>query len=221
MFDADWFWNLDKTLRERGLDSDSKSFDEIREMLATPKRLSGDAFSDECAYVILAGGFSQKTAKRIHKTICEKLRMGAGFDDLIKIFNNKNKINAICKIWQNRNALCDEYYSKKTLDDKLAFIQTLPHIGKITANHLARNLGCDIVKYDIWIQRLGALYAGNQEIFAIIDNGKLNPQIKKYCDDMFAHLVAQTGLPRGYIDVVLWKSCQNGLIKGLKDGCEN
>lgn len=221
MFDADWFWNLDKTLRERGLDSDSKSFDEIREMLATPKRLSGDAFADECAYVILAGGFSQKTAKRIHKTICEKLRMGAGFDDLIKIFNNKNKINAICKIWQNRNALCDEYYSKKTLDDKLAFIQTLPHIGKITANHLARNLGCDIVKYDIWIQRLGALYAGNSEIFAIIDNGKLNPQIKKYCDDMFAHLVAQTGLPRGYIDVVLWKSCQNGLIKGLKDGCEN
>ena len=221
MFDADWFWNLDKTLRERGLDSDSKSFDEIREMLATPKRLSGDAFSDECAYVILAGGFSQKTAKRIHKIICEKLRAGADFDDLIKIFNNKNKINAICKIWQNRNALCDEYYSKKTLDDKLAFIQTLPHIGKITANHLARNLGCDIVKYDIWIQRLGALYAGNPEIFAIIDNGKLNPQIKKYCDDMFAHLVRETGLPRGYVDVVLWKSCQNGLIKGLKDGCEN
>ena len=101
MFDADWFWNLDKTLRERGLDSDSKSFDEIREMLATPKRLSGDAFADECAYVILAGGFSQKTAKKIHKTICEKLRAGAVFDDLIKIFNNKNKINAICKIWKN------------------------------------------------------------------------------------------------------------------------
>ncbi len=97
----------------------------------------------------------------------------------------------------------------------------MPHIGKITANHLARNLGCDIVKYDIWIQRLGVLYAEKPEFFKLIDNGNLNPDIKKYCDDMFSHLVRETNFPRGYIDVVLWKACQNGLIKGLKDGCKN
>ena len=221
MFDKDWFLDLEKKLRERGLDSDSKSFDEIREMLATGKHLSPDAFADECFYVILAGGFSQKTAKKIHKVICENLRAGACYNDLLKVFNNKNKINAICKIWQNRDALCRDYYAQKTLDDKLSFIQALPHIGKITANHLARNLGCDVVKYDIWIQRLGALYAGKPELFAIIDNGKLNPKIKCACDDMFNHLVTQTNFPRGYIDVVLWKSCQNGLIEGLKDGCKN
>jgi hypothetical protein len=221
MFDKDWFLDLEKTLRKRGLDSDSKSFDEIREMLATGKQLSPDAFADECNYVILAGGFSQKTAKKIHAIICGALRDGADTDALFQIFHNKNKINAIYKIWQNRDVLCRDYYAQKTLDDKLSFIQKLPHIGKITANHLARNLGCDVVKYDIWIQRLGALYAGNPELFAVIDNGNLNPKIKCACDDMFAHLVAQTNLPRGYIDVVLWKSCQNGLIKGLKDGCEN
>ena len=38
-------------------------------------------------------------------------------------------------------------------------------------------------------------------------------EIKSACDDMFVHLVKQTGLPRGYIDVVLWKSLQQGLIK--------
>jgi hypothetical protein len=221
MFTADWFFDLDKTLRAQGLDSDSKSFDEIREMLASPKRLSPDSFAFECAYVILAGGFSQKTAKKIHAKICEKLADGADVSALLKLFNNKNKINAIYKIWQNRNTLCAEYYSRKTLDDKLSFIQTLPHIGKITSHHLARNLGCDIVKYDVWIQRLGVLYAGKTEFFAMIDNGKLNPQIKKYCDDMFNHLVSVTNLPRGYIDVVLWKAAQNGLIKGLKDGCKN
>ena len=220
-FSASWFFELERTLRERGLDSDSKSFDEIREMLATPKRLSPDCFANECAYVILAGGFSQKTAKKIHKTICDALRSGAGADDLFNIFHNKNKINAIYKIWQNRNLFCDKYYSKQTLEDKLNFIQTLPHIGKITANHLARNLGCDVVKYDVWIQRLGALYAGKPEFFKLIDNGNLNPEIKKYCDAMFEHLVRETGLPRGYIDVVLWKSCQNGLIKDLKNGCKN
>lgn len=221
MFDKKCFFELEKTLRERGLDSDSKSFDEIRDMLAIPKRLSPDCFAFECAYVILAGGFSQKTAKKIHSVICEKLLSGANVDDLFNVFHNKNKINAIYKIWQNRKELCVEYYNQKTLDDKLNFIQKLPHIGKITANHLARNLGVDIVKYDIWIQRLGVVYAGKPEFFMRVDNGKLNTEIKKYCDDMFSHMVCVTGLPRGYIDVVLWKSAQNGLIEELKNGCKN
>lgn len=221
MFDKNWFLDLDKELREQGLDSDAHSFDEILARLKNKNPVTSNEFAFECAYVILAGGFSQKTAKKIHAKICENLLAGADVSALLKLFNNKNKINAIYKIWQNRNTLCDEYYSRKTLDDKLNFIQTLPHIGKITSHHLARNLGCDIVKYDVWIQRLGVLYAGKTEFFAMIDNGKLNPQIKKYCDDMFNHLVSVTNLPRGYIDVVLWKSAQNGLIKGLKDGCKN
>ena len=221
MFDADWFFNLEKTLRARGLDSDDMSFDEIREMLAHPRKLSSDAFADACAYVILAGGFSQKTAKKIHKVICEMLCAGADADCLFNIFHNKNKVNAIYKIWQNRDEYAREYYAQKNLDDKLKYIQSLPHIGKITANHLARNLGENIVKYDIWIQRLGVLYAGKPAFFACVDNGKLNPEIKKYCDDMFEHLVRETGLPLGYIDVVLWKSCQNGLIKELKNGCKD
>ena len=195
-------------------------------MLAAPKRLSPDFFADECFYVILAGGFSQKTAKKIHYVICDALRRGADADALFQIFHNKNKVNAIYKIWQNRDALCAEYYAQKTLDDKLKFIQKLPHIGKITANHLARNLGIDIVKYDIWIQRLGVAFAKQSTKFtaqsskykvqsSIVDNTKLNPEIKKYCDAMFEHLVDETKLPRGYIDVVLWKACQNHLIQGI------
>lgn len=64
MFTADWFYGLDKTLREMGLDSDAQSFDEIKQMLAVPRRFSPDEFAQMCAYVILAGGFSQKTAKK-------------------------------------------------------------------------------------------------------------------------------------------------------------
>lgn len=212
MFTADWFFDLDKTLRARGLDSDDMSFDEIRDMLAHPRKLSPDAFADACSYVILAGGFSQKTAKKIHKKICDALRDGADADSLFQIFHNKNKVNAIYKIWQNRDDYTREYYVQKSIDDKLKYLSSLPHIGKITSHHLARNLGCDIVKYDIWIQRLGVLYAGKQAFFAHIDNSKLNPQIKKYCDDMFDCLVTQTNLPRGYIDVVLFRACQNKLI---------
>ena len=214
MFDANWFFDLEKQIRNLGADSDAQSFDEIRENLSHPRKLSPTEFADMCAYVILAGGFSQKTAKRIHKQIMDSVREnGADFDTLFSMFHNKNKINAICEIWRNKNALCAEYYGLDGLDDKLKFLSHLPHIGKITANHLARNLGENVVKYDIWIQRLGVAYGENSALSQFIDNGKLNPEIKKACDEMFAHLSHETGLPIGYIDVVLWKGCQLGLVK--------
>ena len=212
MFDKNWFFNLESRLREMGLDSDDKSFNEIREMLSHPKKLSDVEFASAVSYVILAGGFSQKTAKKIHRIIMEKMPENPRIEDLLKIFNNKNKINAIKKIWDNRQQYCDDFYAIENVDDKIKYLQNLPHIGKITANHLARNLGIDVVKYDIWIQRLGVLYGGNSGLAQKIDNGDLDKDIKKLCDDMFACLVKETGLPRGYIDVVLWKACQNKLI---------
>ena len=210
MFSAKWFFDLERKIKDMGADSDAQSFDEIREMLAHPRRLAPDAFAEMCAYVILAGGFSQKTAKRIHKNIMDYIyKNGADFDAIFQMFHNKNKVSAICKIWNERCALCDGFYKCENDDDRVAYLATLPHIGKITANHLARNLGVNIVKYDVWIRRLGAQYAG---IRRIDENGKLTPDVKRACDDMFAHMVAATGLPRGYIDVVLWKALQIGLV---------
>ena len=213
-FSASWFANLESQIRAMGADSDAQSFDEIKEILSNPKKFSPTEFADMCAYVILAGGFSQKTAKKIHATITEYLHnRGSDVDGLLSLFNNKNKINAIVKIWDNKNALCDEYYGIDDFDEKIKFLQNLPHIGKITANHLARNLGENVVKYDIWIQRLGVVFSNKPKLAQYIDNGKLNWEIKCACDDMFAHLSRETGLPIGYIDVVLWKGCQLGLIK--------
>lgn len=209
-FSRDWFFDLDARLRGAGLDSDVQSFDEILQNLRARKIYDADALAGHCVYVILAGGFSQVTAKKIYQKIMESLReFGADYNRLIELFNNKNKVSAICKIWENRAEICNMYYTLKSLDDRLAYLQKLPHIGKITANHLARNLGEDVVKYDIWIQRLGCAFVGKK---LPIDNAKLSPDVKCACDDMFAHLAAQTGLPRGYIDVVLWKSCQVKLI---------
>ena len=68
-FTRDWFFYLDSLLRARGMDSDAQSFDEILENLRVRKKYSSDEFAWHAIYVILAGGFSQKTAKRIHKNI--------------------------------------------------------------------------------------------------------------------------------------------------------
>ena len=147
IFSADWFFELEKQIRRMGADSDAQTFDEIRENLSHPRKLTPVEFADMCAYVILAGGFSQKTAKKIHGAITEYLhKNNANFDELFAIFHNKNKINAVCEIWNNKNALCAEYYGIDNLDDKLKYLSKLPHIGKITANHLARNFGENVVK---------------------------------------------------------------------------
>jgi len=212
MFTAKWFFGLEKQIREMGADSDAQSFDEIRENLAHPRRFSADEFAAMCAYVILAGGFSQKTAKRIHKNVMDYIyKNGPDFDAIFQMFHNKNKVSGICKIWENRAGLCDGFYKCADDDARLKYLATLPHIGRITANHLARNLGIDVVKYDVWIRRLGALYGG------IRCMDELTDEIKVACDDMFAHLVRETGLPRGYIDVVLWKASQLKIIS--MDAC--
>ena len=92
MFSRKWFFDLDKKLRMAGLDSDAQSFDEILENLKQRKIYSPDAFASHCAYVILAGGFSQKTAKKIHAKIMNFLcENGADFDSLIQIFITKIK----------------------------------------------------------------------------------------------------------------------------------
>ncbi len=211
-FSKSWFADLESKLRAMGLDSDDKSFDEIKENLQNRKILSPDEFASTVVYVILAGGFRQKTAKEYHKILMNKLSHNPGFDELFQIFKNDKKIRAILRVWENRDNFCADYYKCDTLATRIDYLKTLPHIGNITANHLARNLGEDMVKYDIWIQRLGVLYSGNPALYQKVDNGNLQPEIKQACDDMFDCMVRETGLPRGYIDVVLFRACQNHLI---------
>ena len=92
MFDSNWFFDLESQLREMGLDSDDKSFDEIKQNLSNPKKLSCDEFANAVFYVILAGGFSQKTAKKIHQIIMQKMPENPGTEDLLKIFNNYEEL---------------------------------------------------------------------------------------------------------------------------------
>ncbi len=216
MFSKRWFFDLDKQLRDAGLDSDSKSFDEILFDLQNRKILSPTEFAVAASYVILAGGFSQKTAKLKHAEIIKYLEnagKNAKIEDMLPIFNNRNKMAAILEIWQNADKFCNDYYKQSDTDSRISYLATLPHIGKITANHFARNLGENVVKYDIWIQRLGVMYKKDSALSQKIDNGNLDTDVRIACDEMFSHLESETGLPRGYIDVVLWKSCQQGLIK--------
>ena len=206
------FRALEKYLIDSGLGSDLASFETIRSRLITPPVLTPEDFAKETFYVILASGFSQKTAKRLWAEIvryCEgRGSKPALFDDLFAVFHNRNKINAIVQVWQNRTTYCRDFYALSSPSEKITYLSTLPHIGKITAHHLARNLGISVVKYDVWIQRLGLACANKKGTPSF----PIQPDVKEACDALFSKLES-ADLPKGYIDVVLWKSCQLGLIK--------
>ena len=210
--DKKLFYSLEKYLIESGLGTDKDSFDIIKDRIKNPPKLSPEEFVFEVFYVILASGFKQKIAKEkfllIKNFICKGSKVCP--ENLLKIFGNKNKINAICKIWENKEKYCKQFYSLSDTDDKICMLSTLPYIGEITKNHIARNLGINKVKYDVWIQRLGiALYGNDKDK----ENSLISKNVKNSCDKMFKDIALATNEPIGYIDVVLWKSCQIGILK--------
>jgi len=195
--DKSLFEKIEREIIILGQNSDKDDFETIKKNLANPPVLSAEEFAFEVIYVILASGFSQKTAKRIFGEICLLIqkRNEVSPDELFQIFRNINKTNAIAKIWNNRQNYREKFYSLKTDDEKLNFLATLPHIGEITKNHIARNLGISVVKFDVWIQRLGiALYGESEPV------------------ELFENLQKETNLPIGYLDAVLWKACQIGIF---------
>ncbi|GBU25001.1 hypothetical protein R83H12_01640 [Fibrobacteria bacterium R8-3-H12] len=208
--DASLFFAIEKHIIDSGIGEDKDSFETIKKRLLKPPVLNAQEFAQECIYVILAGGFRQKIAKRKFGEIMDFINSGGKVveGNLLKIFGNVNKIRAIVKIWNNREDFRDGFYKLKTEDEKLNYLGKLPHIGEITKNHLARNLGINKVKYDVWIQRL-AIALGKSNLKA---GFPLNEDVKILCDKMFAQIEKATGLSKGYIDVVLWKACQTGIL---------
>ena len=206
-----FFFEIEKHIIDSGLGEDKESFETIKRRLLEPPVLDAKEFAEECIYVILAGGFRQKIAKKKFGEIMRFINNGGEVSEknLLSIFGNANKIRAIIKIWNNRKNFRNKFYGLKTESEKLNYLGTLPHIGKITKNHLARNLGISNVKYDVWIQRLG-IALGKADLR---EGFPLNEKVKEFCDEMFAQIEKDTGLSKGYIDVVLWKACQEGILK--------
>jgi hypothetical protein len=213
------FYYIQNLLINSGNDSDNSTFAEIHERLYKPKIFTSDEFAREVFYVICVAGFKQTTAKNMCRKVIEYINVNKDpkFEELINIYGNVNKVNAIIKVWNSRVKLHEEFYKLSTPEEKLNFLAQLPHIGDITKYHIARNLGINFVKYDIWIQRLGVALYGNMEYAEKVSNSKLNPQIKEMCDKMFFDLEMQINEKTGYIDVVLWKACQQGLFIIEKD----
>jgi hypothetical protein len=204
------------TLHVLGFDQDRRSFREIHDFLYNPPVFSAEDFAFECFYVVCVAGFKQDYAKAMCDKIISFIKESDdnfGEEDLLTVYKNKNKVKAIKNIWDNRRKYQKTFYDFETIDKKIDFLGSLPYIGNITKYHLARNLGLDFAKYDIWIQRLAVALHGDPRFVDCVNNSKIDVKVKYFCDEMFQNIRRCTGEKIGFIDVVLWRSCQKGLLK--------
>ena len=144
-------------------------------------------FAQEVIFVICNSGMKHTVARAIYERCLAAINAGKS---AATAFGHKGKAAAIDEIWRDRYALLAGYLSA---DDKVAFAETLPWIGKITRYHVAKNFGVDVAKPDVHLARLA-------------EREGCTPQA--LCE----RLAGELKLRVNAVDTVLWRACALGLI---------
>ncbi|KFB10499.1 hypothetical protein [Nitratireductor basaltis] len=144
-------------------------------------------FAREAIWVICCSGMKYEIARLIERRVWSALRAG---EPVAGVFAHRRKAAAMETIWSNREAFYEEFLVS---NDKLAFCQSLPWIGKITRYHLAKSCGLDCAKPDVHLKRL----ADREGVTA-----------QALCE----RLARETGLRVATIDLLLWRACATRLL---------
>jgi hypothetical protein len=146
-----------------------------------------ESFAREAIFVICNSGMKATVAQGIYQRCMKALYAGGAVSDA---FGHAGKVSAIERIWREREALLQAYL---TADDKLGFCASLPWVGDITKYHLAKNLGADVAKPDVHLQRLA---------------DREQTTVHELCE----RLAHEVGLRVATVDTVLWRACACGVI---------
>lgn len=147
-------------------------------------------FALRVSYVILNSGMKWTVAKDIWTRMKPSLIETGQVGDT---FGHPGKKKSINLVMSNRS----EYFGRFRAawangpDEVVEFCETLPHIGGITKFHLAKNLGVDVAKPDVWLERVA------------IGSGET-------VQDLCNRLSKQSGDSVSTVDYVIWKACQQG-----------
>ena len=153
------------------------------------KDMNAESFAWEAAFVILA---SSGLKEQIVRKNFEKFRDAIinDFPDPFSEIANSRQREAIKLIWNNPEGILQQIHDQPSDANKIEFLDTLPQIGPITKYHMARNLGIDCIKPDIWLERLSEKYGFISPIEMCIAIQIERPE----------HRI-------GTIDVILWRYC--------------
>lgn len=144
-----------------------------------------EVFWCEFAWVVLNSGMKNHVAagiwQRVRPTV---LGGGSAYD----VFGHKGKAEAIDSVYASRVERLAAYLAAA---DELAYLRSLPWIGKITCYHLAKNFGHDVAKPDRHLVRI----AGAEGV-----------------DGLCERLSRESGDRVATVDVVIWRAANLRLI---------
>lgn len=178
------------------------------------KSITPELFLSNYAYVVLCSGFRNKTGEaawlRMNEdtggwhldNFCNK-SVGIVKALFLSYFNNESKVSAICGVgaWLYKDGIRVVPFAhfKNLMNDlnesTIHTLQRFPFIGPVTQYHLARNLGVDCIKPDIWLERIAKKY-NYEDPFTM-------------CNDLKTRFGAKLGM----IDAVLWRYAEQGKIE--------
>lgn len=112
-------------------------------------------FALRVAYVILNSGMSGTVAKDIWNRVKPSLMETGEVGDT---FGHPGKRRSINQVMANRLEYFEGFRSAGTARSEavIEFCNTLPHIGGIAKYHLGKNLGVDVAKPDVWLDRVAS-----------------------------------------------------------------
>ena len=156
---------------------------------------SADEFAREHAFVVCNSGMRAKTATQIFRRVMQALEEGR---PLSEVFGHERKCFAIQFVHDHKEELFARYQEIEGKEYKLAFLETLPHIGGIVKYHLGKNFGLQICKPDRHLVRIAAFYDTTP-------------------DELCAALSLATGDKIPTVDTVIWRAASLEIIRFRKD----
>lgn len=162
-----------------------------------------ETLAQEVVWVILCAGRSAQAARTIERKVWTALEAGK---PVVEVFGYRAKAAAIERAWRERDADFERYRTAAAKADACAlldFFHSIPFVGDDTQFQLAKNLGAQVPKPDIWLCRLAG----------IPDRPRLRlVQRIAACTEMCSALAVATGDSVALIDSVLWLACNKGVL---------
>jgi hypothetical protein len=163
-----------------------------------PEKLAG-----EIVWIILCAGKTAQAARCIERRVWDAIHAGS---PVLSAFGHRMRAAAIETAWARRKDLYDEFASLKAASDEdlLAWCRAMPGVGAVTCFQLAKNLGRDLPKPDIWLCRLAGIPDR--------PGGRVQERFAG-CRALCLPLAEATGDRIATVDSLLWLACNKGVLQ--------
>lgn len=164
---------------------------------------SPEKLAEEIIWIILCAGRSAQAARTLEKRVWQAIHQHR---PVVEAFGYRAKAAAIERAWREREQDFEQVKRIGTENGQqlLQWCASIPFIGDDTQFQLAKNLGADVCKPDIWLSRLAGFP----------DKPRRSVKVRfPVCMQLCQQLSAASGDTIAAVDSLLWLACNKGVLQ--------